>query len=106
MDNEVDYLFPAATAAELLAGLQRLVPPPQPAPTLTREAWLAHLARDQDARLEWWIARGWVEPNAVAGQHRIMLRGGFVVVWRMLWPGRAIVAARRRRAGAEALKRL
>ena len=45
MDNEVDYLFPATTAADLLADLQRLVPTPQPAPTLPREMWLAHLAR-------------------------------------------------------------
>ncbi len=105
-DNEVEYLFPAATAAELLANLDRLVPQPQPVQALSREACLAQLARDKDARLEWWIARGWVEPNAVAGQHRITLRGGFVAVWRMLWPGRAIIAARRRRAGAEALSRL
>lgn len=104
-DNEVEYLYPAATPAELLANLNRLVPQPQPAPTLSREARLEHLARDKDARLQWWIARGWVEPDAVAGQHRITLRGGFVVVWRMLWPGRAVIAARRRRAGAEALSR-
>lgn len=104
-DNEVEYLYPAATAAELLARLQRLVPLPQTAPMQTREAWLVQLARDKDARLQWWIARGWVEPNAVAGQHRVTLRGGFVVVWRTLWPGRAIIAARRRRAGAEALNR-
>jgi hypothetical protein len=104
-DNEAEYLYPAATAADLLANLNRLVPQPQSAPMLSRESWLTHLARDKDARLEWWIARGWVEPNAVAGQHRITLRGGFVVVWRMLWPGRAIIAARRRRAGAEALQR-
>ena len=104
-DNEVEYLYPAATAATLLAHLDRLVPPSRTAPMLARESWLTQLARDKDGRLQWWIARGWVAPNAVAGQHRITLRGAFVVVWRMLWPGRAIIAVRRRRAGAEALSR-
>jgi hypothetical protein len=103
-DSEREFQFPGVSAVTLLANLRQLAPAMDGAPIRARDTWLAHLTVDKDTRMQWWIARGWVEPIAVAGQHRITLRGAFAGVWRMLWPGRAVAAARRRRAGTEALK--
>jgi hypothetical protein len=102
-DSEREFQFPGAPAVTLLANLRQLVPALGDQPARTRDAWMALLDDDKDARMQWWIAQGWVDPVAVGGEHRITLRGAFAGVWRMLWPGRAIAAARRRRAGVDAL---
>ena len=86
-----------ATLRELRAG-RALRAAPRDGDALARI-----VERYGDRLLAHWIAAGWVAREPVGGAHRLTVKGAYLATWKLLWPGRRLVAARERRRLEQAL---
>ena len=97
-------LFPDAPTDTLLRHFDKVVPgsPRRPAPS--DDALLARWSALMQRHDRFLVDHGYLSRDVDAGERRYTLKGGYLTVWRTLWPWNARVRARQLRQAQDALR--